>query len=861
MKNKYIILLGIFLAFASVLKAQINYVDIPDGTPDGIDFNQDGNFEFTIDAFGMTNPGDYISYWDPGQENNNIHALGTPLPDGMGWDTPEFVDAGFPINSTCNWIGEGDCSHDGWGGGNASLEQGTDQYLAVRFSLDGTTTCYGWIRVNFTGTAFIYKDHAYICGNTSTINAGDVGGPPAETHIVSFNSNGGSGVMPAQVFTEGIPQNLSQSVFTNAGFVFAGWATSPTGQAVLGDQDLYSPLADITLYAVWEEAPPATYMVRFYSNGGSGDMTPQYFEENVPQALKQNTFVRDGYIFSGWATSASGAVVYVDQETITPTSNINLYAVWTEITSTIYTVNFNANGGNGFMNSQIFIEGEAQAINPNAFTRSGYEFMGWATSAVGVVVYINQAMVIIDEDLDLYAVWEEIPMLRVNLVTVDNACGQIGSAALTIISSCGGNPTVAWSSSSNTGLFEPNLGAGSYSVTVTDNDASCGDTVINYTIFGGNSFSMNIGSTGSTCDDEVQLTANVIGINPANATYDWNDPANSTTQSITVNSSGTYSCSVSYGNCSEVDEIEVSNMFSFNVDYDTAICVGGTINAAFELVSGVGPFLYEWSNGYISSSVVITEAGNYCLTATDLGTSCQNTFCFEVVQSPDLQVEISSDNISCFGENDGEATAVIAGGVPEYTYAWSTLATTETISQLYPGNYSVTVTDANGCTGEDNVFIEEPPLFYYTITENHGICFGDTTTIEVTTFGGVAPYSYSWYDEETLNVGIREEAPLQTKTYTVTATDANGCSNTPKSCVVTVSQPITYNIQKVDVLCHGLCTGGAIIGSINGGTAPFLYSWDGFNVAPEINQIHDLCAGEYTVSVTDLFGCGAKQVF
>ena len=155
------------------------------------------------------------------------------------------------------------------------------------------------------------------------------------------------------------------------------------------------------------------YHVKFNANGGSGTMPEQTIYTDATTNLIANTFTRNGYTFSGWATSASGAKKYSDKASVKNldtgiNATVNLYAVWT---ANNYTVKFNANGGSGTMATQSFVYGEAKNLTANAFTRAGYTFFGWATSASGAKVYSDKQSVknltsSSNGSVNLYAVWE-----------------------------------------------------------------------------------------------------------------------------------------------------------------------------------------------------------------------------------------------------------------------------------------------------------------------------------------------------------------------------------------------------------------------------------------------------------------------
>lgn len=447
-------------------------------------------------------------------------------------------------------------------------------------------------------------------------------------------------------------------------------------------------------------------------------------------------------------------------------------------------------------------------------------------------------------------------VLSATLTTVNPSCGESGSATVTINSSCGGHPTVAWSSSAGTGLTESNLVAGAYSVVVTDDDPTCGDTVINFTIAAAQNFVVSVTTTGNPCTGPVTLTANVMGANPGSVNFSWNTTPVQNTQSIVVNAAGNFVCTATYGTCTDTDNVTiVQGDFDFSLVYTHQICAGATGSAQFNLITGTGPYMYEWSTGAISAGIVFPNPGNFCLTATDMYSGCQLVKCITVTQVPAVSVNIDSEDITCFGKVDGTATAVVTGGEAPYGYMWSTFIPLPTITQLIAGNYAVTVQDANGCTGSATVSITEPPQFFYSITPNQGICSGEQADIHVNATGGVQPYLYSWSDLPAMNAADRTVSPLVTTHYTVTVYDDNMCTYTPQSTNVIVSQPIIIDVETVNLLCHSVCNGSAVL-DITGGIPPFIYSW-----ASSTDHIENLCAGDYSITLTDLYNCVESAVF
>jgi uncharacterized repeat protein (TIGR02543 family) len=158
--------------------------------------------------------------------------------------------------------------------------------------------------------------------------------------------------------------------------------------------------------------------VTFNANGGAGSMTAQSVRGTA--AIKSNTFTRAGYTFAGWATSQNGSVAYANGALISPTGAVTLYAKWTAIS---YTVTFNANGGAGSMSAMSFTAA-GRTLTPNAFTRTGYTFAGWSTTAGGTATISNSASYSTPGNVTLYAVWTAI-----NYTVTFNANGGAGTMA------------------------------------------------------------------------------------------------------------------------------------------------------------------------------------------------------------------------------------------------------------------------------------------------------------------------------------------------------------------------------------------------------------------------------------------------
>ncbi|HIZ03813.1 MAG TPA: InlB B-repeat-containing protein [Candidatus Borkfalkia avistercoris] len=212
-------------------------------------------------------------------------------------------------------------------------------------------------------------------------------------YTLTFSANGGTGSMDSVSLTYTQEYKLPACAFTNTDNLFVGWALSADGEAVYNDEATISKLATendaaVTLYAVWDSQ---SYTVVFNGNGGLGAMEPLTVAMSREFSLTRCAFVKQGWHFAGWALSAEGEIVYDDGETVSGLASekgatVDLYAIWEQDS---YTVKFDKNdaAATGTMADQIFALGEEKALPRNAFSKTGFNFMGWALSADGEVVY------------------------------------------------------------------------------------------------------------------------------------------------------------------------------------------------------------------------------------------------------------------------------------------------------------------------------------------------------------------------------------------------------------------------------------------------------------------------------------------
>ncbi|MFL5753415.1 MAG: hypothetical protein ACJ76F_08410, partial [Bacteroidia bacterium] len=215
----------------------------------------------------------------------------------------------------------------------------------------------------------------------------------------------------------------------------------------------------------------------------------------------------------------------------------------------------------------------------------------------------------------------------------------------------------------------------------------------------------------------------------------------------------------------------------------------------------------------------------------------------------------SATNVSCFGGTNGSASVSVTGGQTPYTYSWNSAPaqTTATASNLPVGTYTVTMTDALGCTATSSVTVTQPTALSVTGTVTNVSCpSGSNGSITATPAGGTAPYTYLWTGGGQTTATI---SSLVAGTYTVTVTDAKGCTKVG-TYTVTQPAPIAITLTNTPVSCFG-GNNGTASSTVTGGTSPYTYSWaaSGGTAA----NASGLIAGTYTLTVTDNNSCTATN--
>ncbi len=362
-----------------------------------------------------------------------------------------------------------------------------------------------------------------------------------------------------------------------------------------------------------------------------------------------------------------------------------------------------------------------------------------------------------------------------------------------------------------------------------------------------NTLNASVSSSGSCAAGSATVT--VTGGN-APYTYLWSN--GQTTTTATGLSSGTYTVTVSDNSCPSATQTAtvtlISGALTTSVSATASSCVSANGSATVSQFGGSSPYTYSWSPaGGTNATATGLSAGNYSVLVTD-ATGCTGTATVSVTSSNGPAVTLANlTNILCSGGNTGAASVAATGGSPPYTYNWSSGQTTSSAANLFAGNYTVTVTDANGCTQIQTVSITQPPSLTATTSATSASCGNNDGTASVTPSGGTPSYAYSWSNGNTTS----QASNLTSQIYSVTITDANGCTHTATVLVTQTGGPAATTGPGVTI-----SQGNSTTLSSSGGIT---YSWSPSAALSCITCMNPVASPgqttQYCVYVFDVSGC------
>ncbi|RYD97014.1 MAG: T9SS type A sorting domain-containing protein [Sphingobacteriales bacterium] len=462
-----------------------------------------------------------------------------------------------------------------------------------------------------------------------------------------------------------------------------------------------------------------------------------------------------------------------------------------------------------------------------------------------------------------FTITEPSVLVATPVAQTNIACNGAATGSATIIATGGtGAYTYSWSPSGGTASTATGLTAGTYTVTVTD-DNSCTATQ-SFTITEPTALvATAVAQSNVSCNSGANGTATIIATGGTPGyTYSWS-PSGGTSTTASGLSAGTYTATVTDANgCTATQSFTISEpaLLDTTGSQTNVSCNSGANGTATVTVTGGTPgYTYSWAPfGGNAATATGLSAGTYTVTVSDAN-SCMTTQSFTITEPTLLVASAGAQtNVSCNGGANGTATVNVTGGTTGYTYSWSPSGgTADTATGLTAGTYTVTVTDANACQTTQSFTITEPTLLVVVpVAQTNIACNGSATgSASISAVGGTGPYTYSWAPSG----GTSATATgLSAGTYTATVTDANGCSATQSFTLTEPTALVATAVSQNNVSCNSGSNGTATV-SATGGTPGYTYSWSpsGGTATTAIG----LSAGTYTATVTDANGCTTTQNF
>lgn len=503
---------------------------------------------------------------------------------------------------------------------------------------------------------------------------------------------------------------------------------------------------------------------------------------------------------------------------------------------------------------QLTCDGEATVTSNSPFVPYTYSWntnpVQTTATATGLCAGIYE-VIVTDNNGCIYIDSVEInePVYTLSFTTTDPTCQQFCNGQASVVSSSPFAPYSYYWNTTPQQTSNPATGlcAGYVTVTVTDNNGcAVTDSVL---ISDPPPYALNILSIAESCPGACDGAASVI---PASSfppfQYFWSTNPVQTTDSIFNLCPGVYYVTViDNEGCASTDSIEIAaSSIQLTFQITPATCSGGCDGAITAIHNGPAPHTYNWLNGSTTATITGLCPAVYPVTVTDSnGCSISGLPEIETPQPPSLN--LTGVPISCATICDGEITASVTGNAP-FTFQWNTGSTDSLITNLCPGWYVVTVSDAGGCQTTDSLLIfPVMPVDITLISSINATCYGICDGIvNVQASGGSGPpYSYLWSFGQTTSQVIG----LCAGTYTVTAYDGSNCASNPYQVTITEPDELILTMTPTDASCQ-TCNDGSITVTLTGGVPPYQYFW-----TPPVVNPNQLTTGWYYLCITDNNTC------
>ena len=352
-------------------------------------------------------------------------------------------------------------------------------------------------------------------------------------------------------------------------------------------------------------------------------------------------------------------------------------------------------------------------------------------------------------------------------------------------------------------------------------------------------------SCSNSDDGSISLT--VFGMT-GTENYAWSNTAGNTS-TISNLAPGAYTVTVSDDTpCfySKTFRIDSASSLKVNPIVFPDSCGGNTGSVDLNISSGQEPYLINWNSETLGSAEYNLAKGDYQIQLLDFNDCALDTL-ISIPGSDSLIINFTTIEPNCL-TSDGQINAVISGSSP-FIYSWSNGSTNNLVQNLAAGIYSLQISDSIGCVGSASVVLKNANAPTVVVSQaDTPICYGEASgAIDLTVFGGIAPYSYNWSNGAT----TEELTNLLAGIYTITVSDDASCLNFAYIDISESPDPLEVNFNSKGVYCND-DSSGASQAIVRGGNKPYSYNW---STGSQTKGITDLISGSYDLTITDDDGC------
>jgi hypothetical protein len=694
---------------------------------------------------------------------------------------------------------------------------------------------------------------------------------------------------PPQITCANSPLQLNATNSSSGSQFTYSWTASSGGNITAGSTTLTPTISAAGLYSLTVRNEENN-CVAYASTTVTGNTTAPTANAGPAQALNcaQNTTVLQGTGSSGsgfsylW-TASNGGNIQTGATTLTPTVNATgtytlrvtngangctSTAVTTVSGTTTPPQAIIANGGLSCTNTTTTLATTTTATNPSfAWTGPG----GFVSAAQNPVVTTAGEYSVVITDGSTGCSGTTVATVAAN-TTAPTAIATGGAVTCTTpsvgLSAATNAPaaTYAWTGPNNfsSTVANPTTSeVGTYTLVIFNPENGCTATATT-NVLANNTPPTVIALSPSNLNcnvSQVQLNG-TLSSQGANFTYQWTTASGNIVSggnSLTplVNQAGSYQLLVNNidNGCTATASVALaqSPAVVVGLSAQTNVSCHGNANgtATASATGGNGTYAFSWSNGMQTPTATNLAAGTYLVIVTD-SENCTAATSVTIAEPAVLAANASATAQTANGLNDGTATATPTGGTVGYTFFWNNNATTQGITGLAPGTYTVLVTDAQGCTTIQNTTVNSfNCALSAAIVGTHVTCYGAANgTASVNLVGAGSPITYAWSTGAT----TQSIANLAPGTFTVDVLDTNGC---PATLNVAIAEPaaLASNATTTTETAAG-ANDGTATANPTGGTTGYAFLW---NNGATTQTIAGLAPGTYTVAVTDANGCVAQQ--